>query len=1079
MSSCVRLATIPLAAFLAPVVCCVRCGAAAEKLLDTTLFASTSEHYRWSEGSILNLDGEKHLVMAVTAFGTGGHDHSAARILEFHSQDGGLTWTPLEEGRMLQGNVGKQTVANPSFLRLDNDELLCFVSVKNSIEDCGVWVKRSGDDGATWGELQRLPYEGYGGLGCDRALQISTGRVVVPCWVSMDALGSTHAYCFYSDDRGHTWGKTDLISTPRGSTGRKTDPAAEEPMVVELKDGRLMMVMRTYLKSIYRSFSGDGGATWGPPGSSGIPSPGSMATVKRLPTGDLLLIWNWARLSAIDGPWPRTFISAAISKDDGRNFTSVRHLDGAADFPGKITMANVTFANGNAVITYSKSMTRKNAYNWRLQVIPIQWFYEGDTSQVYGESYLPTLAAALEGRDSPAAQAIPRPTAAQRAAAAAKVSRPDGEEAGGAHLTAVYGFEEGGGEFAYDTSSGENDAWFRREGELPRWTTAEDGGAVEFGSGGGCLIAPHSERLGFGTGQFAVEATVFPTAVKKHCIIVTKEHVFEVGLLGGRLKAAVQAGGSWGPGWLGDTEVPLDAWSRIAVTFDARRLRFFVGGELVRTIDRPCRMDANEEPLVIGGCTHIPEPCFAGQIGEVRLWDSVPRHLGGEAVMDTDARQPRTIDATHQLFIDAELIGSIEGLARVVHQPVRCHDNPVLTYEKPWEGNCVITWGSVLYDEAATLFRVWYEVYKKYAEAGDQTLVCYATSRDGVSWDKPNLGLVDWRGSKDNNIVFAPAGGNIDAPTVLRDPRPDSGCRYRMYWHCGTDGGIRGATSDDGLRWDVLPGVLVAAGDRNSAWYDAGRGKFVVITRIPGRGLRTCGLWESGDGEHFEAVGEIAAPDDVDPDKTEFYGMIPFAYAGLRLGFLEVFHVPIRKLSTQLLYSRDGLEWQRACDRQVFLDWGPAGSWEQAWVTPSQNPPIRVGDRLFIFYQGRQTLHWAEPPFGHIGAIGLAFLRPDGFVSLEAQNAEGSVTTAPLVLGGDELHVNALARPGSVAVEILGSEGEALDGFPRADCTPVTGDSLDHAIRWRGGRTLAGLRDRPVRLRFCVQGAKLYSFWVE
>jgi len=206
-----------------------RAYAATEKLLDTTLFESTPAHFRWSEGTILNVDGKQHLMMGVTGFGAGGgHDHSAAQILEFHSHDGGLTWTPLDQAGVLQANIGKQTVMNPSLLRLDNGEVLCFVSVKNSITDSGVWVKRSKDDGKTWSELERLPYEGYGGLGCDRAVQLRTGRIVVPCWVSMDSLGSTHAYCFYSDDRGHSWKKTDLITTPKGSTGRKTDPAAED-----------------------------------------------------------------------------------------------------------------------------------------------------------------------------------------------------------------------------------------------------------------------------------------------------------------------------------------------------------------------------------------------------------------------------------------------------------------------------------------------------------------------------------------------------------------------------------------------------------------------------------------------------------------------------------------------------------------------------------------------------------------------------------------------------------------------------------------------------------------------------------
>jgi len=361
-----------------------------EKLLDTTLFHSTEEHYRWSEGSIVNLDGKDHMLMAVTLFGAGGHDNTAAQILEFRSRDGGLTWTLLEKARVLQENVGEENTMSPALLKLAGGDLLCFVNVKNSIRDCGPWVKRSTDGGETWGQLCRLPYEGYGGVGCDRAIQIHSGRVLLPCWVSTDELGSSRVWVFRSDDEGESWERSDMISTPKGSTGRRTDPAAEEPMIIELKGGRLMMIMRTYLKSIYRCFSSDGGVTWTTPEATGIPAPGSMATIKRLPDGNILLIWNWARPETIDGPWPRNFLSAAISQDEGESFSYLRHLDGADDFQGKITMANVAYASGGKVIiTYSKSMTKKNAYNWQLQVLPLAWFYEGDESRIYAPAMAP------------------------------------------------------------------------------------------------------------------------------------------------------------------------------------------------------------------------------------------------------------------------------------------------------------------------------------------------------------------------------------------------------------------------------------------------------------------------------------------------------------------------------------------------------------------------------------------------------------------------------------------------------------------------------------------------------------------
>lgn len=374
---------------------------AADKLVDKILLPhdpSPQGIYRWSGMALLNLDEKQHLLLLATAYGQGGHDHTESRILEFHSRDGGLTWTPLAEAKVFQENIGQQNVSSPSLLRLHNGDILFFFTVKNppTLTDSGAWMRRSTDNGLSWSKPQRLPYENYGGVAQDRAMQHSSGRLILPCWVSKDRLGSTHAYTFYSDDNGHIWKKSPLITTPAGSTGRKTDPAAEEPTVIELKDGRLMMFLRCYLKSIYVSYSSDRGESWSEPTSSGIPSPGSMATIKRLPDGKVLLIWNFAPVEYIDGPFPRTQLTAAVSTDDGKNFTHRRALDGDTDFSDrskvpKTTMASVEFSGDRAIIVYSKSLSRKNAYNCRLQVVPFDWFVEGEAEPAYGESYLPIL----------------------------------------------------------------------------------------------------------------------------------------------------------------------------------------------------------------------------------------------------------------------------------------------------------------------------------------------------------------------------------------------------------------------------------------------------------------------------------------------------------------------------------------------------------------------------------------------------------------------------------------------------------------------------------------------------------------
>ena len=119
-----------------------------------------------------------------------------------------------------------------------------------------------------------------------------------------------------------------------------------------------------------------------------------------------------------------------------------------------MTMANVAFCDGNAVVTYSKSQTKKNAYAWCLQVIPLKWFYEGDTSVVYGEPYVKTLEAKIEGaKKGPAAPTpaeLPRPKPEARKAFLEEHVKEAAELQKNKSLVAAYSFDEGEGDFVYD-----------------------------------------------------------------------------------------------------------------------------------------------------------------------------------------------------------------------------------------------------------------------------------------------------------------------------------------------------------------------------------------------------------------------------------------------------------------------------------------------------------------------------------------------------------------------------------------------------------------------------------------------------
>ena len=384
----------------------------------------------------------------------------------------------------------------------------------------------------------------------------------------------------------------------------------------------------------------------------------------------------------------------------------------------------------------------------------------------------------------------------------------------------------------------------------------------------------------------------------------------------------------------------------------------------------------------------------------------------------------------------------------------------------------------------------------------EETYFLYATSRDGIYWDKPNLNLVKFDGSLANNILFHPA-APFDSAVVIKDQsEPNAGRRYKMMYYLRTkntnERGLYGAVSSDGIHWNTLPGPFVKAGDRSSFFSNPFRNTFVFMSRpgtpAPHTGVaRWIGLWESRDFQSFGNMQTVLWPDEQDGAGTEFYSLQPFTYESVALGYLEMFYMGKddsrhRRLDAQLTISHDGLHWQRALERQTFLNYGPIGSWDGGWVCPTSNAPIRVGDKLYIYYQGRRTFHWGtqrrsfeqegetyeinDPAFGHIGSIGLSFLRVDGFASMNAAAIPGTLITKPLLIAtGSQLVINANVKH-TLKVAVLDAAGAKLEGYEGA----AVGDSLEHQIQWNNGKDLRDLAGKSIKLRFDLADAELYSF---
>ena len=286
---------------------------------------------RNSEGAFVMLkDGRILFVYSHYTAGQGG-DHDPAYLAGRYSADGGRTWSA---DRTIVEQAGGLNVMSASLLRLRSGELALFYLIKTSTADCRPVMRLSADEGATWSTAVACITDevGYYVLNNDRAIQLKSGRLVLPvCLHSVQ--GSTRmdwqgaVMCYLSDDNGRTWRRSRTAQKGYDAAGKRL--TTQEPGVVELQDGRVLMFIRTDGGYQYLAYSQDGADNWTPPVISSLASPVSPASIKRLPkTGDLLLVWNDHANIPVGLRKRRVPLSVAISKDDGQTWQHVKALEG-------------------------------------------------------------------------------------------------------------------------------------------------------------------------------------------------------------------------------------------------------------------------------------------------------------------------------------------------------------------------------------------------------------------------------------------------------------------------------------------------------------------------------------------------------------------------------------------------------------------------------------------------------------------------------------------------------------------------------------------------------------------------------
>lgn len=474
----------------------------------------------------------------------------------------------------------------------------------------------------------------------------------------------------------------------------------------------------------------------------------------------------------------------------------------------------------------------------------------------------------------------------------------------------------------------------------------------------------------------------------------------------------------------------------------------------------------------------------------------LPAGLVGEPLRVTEQ-----MTGPWQLLIDDHVVSSKHSVVRRYH-PFRKHKgNPLIVLDRPWEAH-VVSATTVLPDESGTGFVMYYYCWteKKPGKEDAGSYMCYATSKDGLTWEKPNLGLYEYEGSKDNNII-------PNSPhAVMRTPwEADPQKRFQ-----GVGDMYHAYSSPDGLHWKrESKETIVSGGDTNHFYWDPHTKMFRCTVKgcassrvngdLAGLRRRIVGFSETTDLTKFPGLRMVMAPDDYDDlwckpgtvQRTHFYACPVLPYESMYVGFLQIyraeepegfFHGP---LWLELTSSHDGIRWMRQepdpsvrhiyalyeTSRTPLLDIGKFREFDEGMVIAPT--PLRVNDELWFYYTGYDELHDLLP---YHSAIGLAKLRKDGFASLDADECPGEILTKPFSGTGGVMQVNFDSRGGRLLVEVLDAEGRVIPGYGRDACEPLEGESIRQPVTWKTKKELPS--EGTIRFRFLMEHVRLYSFMV-
>lgn len=419
-------------------------------------------------------------------------------------------------------------------------------------------------------------------------------------------------------------------------------------------------------------------------------------------------------------------------------------------------------------------------------------------------------------------------------------------------------------------------------------------------------------------------------------------------------------------------------------------------------------------------------------------------------------------------------------------------DNP-----KNWEVRYDNSYPNVIYDKLDKKYKVYYTLFikdevseatsledrigKQYRpEEGRVTAVCYAESKDGINWIKPNLGLVEFKGSKNNNILIKAAHGT---GIFLDEEEKDENKRYKLVTkieYSFRNHFMAVAFSKDGINFSELiewPKYNPAADTHNFPFRDKKTGKFVLITRTWADGIRIVAKCESNDFINWSEPVEIARGEGF---FNQIYSMPVFQYEDYYLGLASMYHegditLPEYDLvDCTLMYSTKLSGWERICKDENFIVRGegeyPSGAFDCGCIYASS--PVEINDKLYFYYMGGNGQHtnFRETSFSR------GYINKDQFAYYEQRNKETDaiLVTRSVYLNGSNLRMHVdVTESSHIEVEITNQRGDAFDGFTYDNSEVTIKDNIAF-IKFKHN-DLGELIDNNIAINIKFKNAKLYS----